>query len=68
MTPTQLLWTSFGIITPEKVIELGGNLEGITDWKPADRPVYDSDFALPLRYGIPLTPWHRHGCHSHPQP
>lgn len=55
VTPTQLLWTNIGHISPEKIIELGGNLEAITDWQVASRPVFDSDVEVALRRGIPVS-------------
>jgi hypothetical protein len=53
--PDQLLWTDIAGLSPEKIIEAGGNLEAIDDWKPSDRPVWDSDFQIALRYGIPMS-------------
>ncbi|MGN7779025.1 hypothetical protein ACTJJE_05825 [Mycolicibacterium sp. 22603] len=53
--PNQLLWTNFVGLSPEKILEMGGNLEMIDDWQPSERPLYDSDIKLALRYGIPMS-------------
>lgn len=55
VSPTRLKWTVIGHISPQKIIEMGGNLEAIDDWQLSDRPPFDSDFELALRYGIPVS-------------
>jgi hypothetical protein len=52
--PRRLLWTSIGHISPEKIIQMGGNLEAIDSWEPASRPLRNSDIEVALRYGIPI--------------
>lgn len=49
-----LQWTTVAGYSPQKIVEMGGNLEGITDWKPADNPASAADVAVALRYGIPV--------------
>lgn len=53
--PNQLLWTNFVNLSPEKILEMGGNLEMIKDWQPSERPLSNSDIRLALRYGIPVS-------------
>ncbi|MGV0732866.1 hypothetical protein [Mycolicibacter sinensis] len=38
----------------EKLIQLGANLELLSDWKPGDNPATAADIAVALRYGIPV--------------
>lgn len=49
-----LQWTTVAGYSPEKIVEIGGNLEGISDWKDADNPASPVDVAVALRYGIPV--------------
>lgn len=49
-----LQWTTMAGYSLEKLIKMGANLEGITDWKPADNPATTADVAIALRYGIPV--------------
>lgn len=52
--PVELLWTDIGHISPEEIVEMGGNLEAIDDWQLSDRSLERSDIAVALRYGIPV--------------
>ncbi|ODQ85322.1 hypothetical protein BHQ17_23680 [Mycolicibacterium holsaticum] len=49
-----LQWTTIAGYSPEKIVEMGGNLEAIPDWKVADNPATAIDVAVALRYGIPV--------------
>ncbi|MDC8982552.1 hypothetical protein PR370_15820 [Mycobacterium marinum] len=55
VTPGQLLWTDVAGLSPQKILAMGGSLEAIDDWKPSERPVWDSDFQIALRYGVPVS-------------
>lgn len=53
--PTSLQWTNIGHLSPEQFIKLGGNLEAIDDWQTSERPLSNSDVAIALRYGVPVS-------------
>jgi hypothetical protein len=55
VTPTQLLWTNLAHLSPEKIIEMGGSLEAISDWQPTERSLAPVDIRVAVRYGIPVS-------------